>query len=213
MSDYVVHLTKGADPRSAFYSILLTGIINATAPSGIARDLANMNQNAAGFSEIPVQEVDRLANRYSAFGLGFHHNALVRQGGARVWYVELDRQVAAHLAALKDHHAQMNDPTDPFWAIAPFIERPGIYGNGSGTSSSGNASGGWPERTCGSPPTRLRSSSLRRESTRRSTPGSQQRRLPAIGNWSRHRSSILAGPMIDCLRRLRSISMLRDKSL
>jgi hypothetical protein len=131
MSDYVVHLTKGADPRSAFYSILLTGIINATAPSGIARDLANMNQNAAGFSEIPVQEVDRLANRYSAFGLGFHHNALVRQGGARVWYVELDRQVAAHLAALKDHHAQMNDPTDPFWAIAPFIERPGIYGNGT----------------------------------------------------------------------------------
>jgi hypothetical protein len=90
-----------------------------------------MNQTAACFSEIPVQEVDRLANRYSAYGLGFHHDTLVRQGGARVWYVELDRSIALHLAALKDQHEQMNNPADPFWAIAPFIERPGVYGNGA----------------------------------------------------------------------------------
>jgi hypothetical protein len=131
MSDYVVHLTKGVDARTAFYNILISGVISATAPSGIARDIAGMNQVAACFSEIPVREVDRLANRYSPYGLGFHHETLIRQGGARVWYVDLDRTVASNLVLLRDQHAQRIDPADPFWAVAPFIERPGVYGNGT----------------------------------------------------------------------------------
>jgi hypothetical protein len=130
MSEYVVHLTKGPDSRQAFYSILLTGVINAATPCGIARELASMNQTASCFSEIPVQEVCRLASRYSAYGLGFHHDTLLRQGGARVWYVDLDRPLAQCLDALKDQHVRMNDPADPFWSIAPYIERPGVYGNG-----------------------------------------------------------------------------------
>lgn len=131
MSEYVVHLTKGSDPRTAFYSILTSGVIRASSASGIARDVHGMGQVAACFSEIPVREVDRLADRYSPYGLGFHHKTLIRQRGARVWYVELDEFTANRLVSLRDHHVALNDPTDPFWDVAPFIDRPGIYGNGT----------------------------------------------------------------------------------
>ena len=85
MSEYVVHLTKGPDPRTAFYSILTSGVIRVGTASGLARDVPAMGQVAACFSDVPVYEVDRLASRYSAYGIGFHHETLVRQGGARVW--------------------------------------------------------------------------------------------------------------------------------
>ena len=130
MSEYVVHLTKGPSARDAFYAIL------ATESSGPRADREShetlmVSQAAACFSEIPVRMIDRLAYRDSPYGVGFHQEVLVRQRGARVWYVELDHGLATSLILLRDEHAARRDPADPFWDVAPFIERPGTYGNGA----------------------------------------------------------------------------------
>jgi hypothetical protein len=137
MSEFVVHFTKDTDGATAsdnLWNILRQGQVTAHSPMGFARrDTTPKSQNAASFSEVPLHLVHRLAARRSRFGVGFHHSALQRRGGSRVWYVEKDTLPAMHLEQLKHRHLRIGedggpDRRDPFWEIAPFIDFPGDYG-------------------------------------------------------------------------------------
>ena len=131
MSEHVVHLTKnGTQPaRDAFFNILMSGIVEARSPMGIARHLqVPRSQNAACFSEVPVPGMSRIAQRLSSYGFGVHQDVLIRQEGARVWYVDLDKSISAYLNLVVEEHLQRADPADPFWTVTPFWEKPGMYG-------------------------------------------------------------------------------------
>jgi hypothetical protein len=135
MSEYAVHFTKGSDRATAYEvvtKILGEGRIEPSRPLGAARYLLGLgdSQKPACFSEIPLDLLDRLIRRRSPYGIGFRHDLLVAQGGARVWY--LDKDGPASAAFEEVIRARMVgggiDPEDPLWRLTPFIDYPGEYG-------------------------------------------------------------------------------------
>lgn len=94
MSEYLVHFTTG---KEAFASILVEGHLRPSGPYGWGRKVKEVQERhmSACLSEIPLDLVDRLTARHGRWGIGFRRTAVIRQGGARVWYVDEGTPVAA----------------------------------------------------------------------------------------------------------------------
>ena len=136
MSEYVVHFTKEAPPRSAYdvmTSILYGCRLIPGGRYGIASGLhVAPAQEAVCFSEIPLDRLDRLIERRSKWGVGFRQEVLFAAGGGRVWYVDKGTALARSVEALmrEDTTGHGFAPTDdPIWKLTPFIDLPGEYGH------------------------------------------------------------------------------------
>ena len=95
MSDYVVHFTKlnnGVSSYDGMLGILASGKIEARSKFGCATNVNGLgeSQRCACFSEIPLDMLDRLVDRRSKYGIGFHQHTVIPKGGARVWYLDPD---------------------------------------------------------------------------------------------------------------------------
>lgn len=135
MSEYAVHFTKATDGEDAYHvmlRILPEGRLRpGPNPYGAARRITKLrdSQRSACFSEIPLDMLDRLVLRRSRYGIGFRQDFLVSNGGARVWYLDLEGEVADAFDELKQ--AKLSgaiDATDPLWRLTPFVDFPGDYG-------------------------------------------------------------------------------------
>ena len=130
MSEYAVHFTKDDATTSAYcvmINILATGQLKASGPFGAARrlDALGDTQEAVCFSEIPLDKLDRLVERRSSFGIAFKQGFLVSKGGARVWYVDNEGQVARTLRGMVSSRAVPGmDLADDFWKLTPFVDYP-----------------------------------------------------------------------------------------
>jgi hypothetical protein len=130
MSEYAVHFTKGDGTTSAYWvmmNILATGRLEASGPFGAARSLDALanTQMAVCFSEIPLDRLDRLVERRSNYGIAFKQDFLVTKGGARVWYVDNEGQVARTLRGMVSSRAAPGmDLADEFWKLTPFVDYP-----------------------------------------------------------------------------------------
>lgn len=130
MSDYVVHLTTNPTVLGA---ILGTGCLRASGPFGYSyfRKLPEVQQRhrSVCFSEIPLNELDRLTRRNGHYGIAFTKEFLRKNQGARVWYVD---QRSAQASSLNSHLEPLvaaKDFTNPIWELTPFIDlvMPGAY--------------------------------------------------------------------------------------
>src|SRR6266852_4616023 len=124
MSEHVVHMAKGRDSHDAYdniIGILASRKIEARTPFGIARNLAldPSSQRAVCFSEIPVERLDRLAERRIPgypdgwHGIGFSKAMVSERGGGPVFYAYAG---TPHELAVRDliRRAQITQaPDDP----------------------------------------------------------------------------------------------------
>jgi hypothetical protein len=138
MSDHVVHFTKprpgdapSDDGYSPMLSILWEGALRrGSEPYGAARRIATLgdSQRVVCFSETPLDQLERLVERRSRYGIGFRKEVLVAKGGGPLWYLD---QGGPHYVAVNDIiNAKVIaglDPTDPFWKLTPLIDQPGVY--------------------------------------------------------------------------------------
>ena len=76
---------------------------------------------SACFSEIPVDQIDRLANRRGRYGIGFKRSFVQAAGGGRVWYAEEPQRTLTFDAF---NYFWRTDPTrsNPLWKLTPFID-------------------------------------------------------------------------------------------
>lgn len=133
MSEYVVHFTKdesGSPAYSSMLSILSSGKLRARSRFGAARrlDALGESQQTACFSEVPLDRLDRLVERRSSYGIGFHQDFLVEAGGGRVWYLDNGSELASSVRALISQ--KVGPPMDlasPLWKVTPFIDFSGSY--------------------------------------------------------------------------------------
>ena len=138
MSEYVVHFTRDVGDRSAsetLYVILDADQLEpGPRPFGAARNLDALvdSQRVVCFSEIPLDRLDRLvARRRSRYGVGFTQDWITQAGGARVWYVDRDSAAYRAFQELLRQRLRPWDANDPLWALTPFIDFPGEYGDTS----------------------------------------------------------------------------------
>ncbi|MBB6469055.1 hypothetical protein HNQ96_004944 [Aminobacter lissarensis] len=123
LSDFVVHFTRDGIEPSAFnfVSFLRAGRLEARRRFGLGRDHVHSPPSVC-FTEAPLHMLRRVSDaRGSPFGVGFHKIFARRLGGGPVLYAydaigEATKELVARAA---------NDPTDPIWRIAPFIDQPG----------------------------------------------------------------------------------------
>ncbi|SMQ71901.1 hypothetical protein [Agreia sp. VKM Ac-1783] len=119
MSDYLVHFTS----RESLLSILNDLRIEGRNQFGWFRTdnaTANLRMSAC-FSEVPIDQIDRLAARRGRYGIGFRRTFVQSKGGGRVWYAEeLQRELL--FDAFK--HIYRTDPAriNPLWKLTPFFD-------------------------------------------------------------------------------------------
>lgn len=141
MSEYVVHFSR---TREALIEIMTSGAIEGRTPFGWAREFEQERdaarqrgeplrgyptQKCACLSEVPLDLLDRLIDRRGPWGLGFTKRSVVDDGGAPVWYVELDTPLASALTGLQ--HSVTPDRQRDFYGITPFVDKTGEFPNGS----------------------------------------------------------------------------------
>lgn len=131
MSDYVVHFAKDHAGRTAYdnmMGILSSGTIRAMNPFGIARTFAPdaASQKAACFSEIPLHQLDRLAEARSSYGIVFRKDFVIHRGGNPILYAYQNRPVSQAIRSLMAMGA--GDARHPVWRLTPFVDAPGTYG-------------------------------------------------------------------------------------
>jgi len=119
MSDYLVHFTN----RDALLSILSDLKIEARKEFGWFRSDAATSalRLSACFSEIPVDQIDRLANRRGRYGIGFKRTFVQAAGGGRVWYAE-DPQRRLTFEAFDHFWRTDTTRVNPLWKLTPFID-------------------------------------------------------------------------------------------
>lgn len=128
MSPYVVHFAKEAPSRTAYenaISILSQRTILAQGAFGAGRQLPPAKRSAC-FSEVPLHNLRRLADRRGKHGIGFRKEFLVERGGGPVLYAYRDTPQARAINAMVQ--TAVNQPEAPVWSLAPFIDLPGTYG-------------------------------------------------------------------------------------
>jgi hypothetical protein len=134
MSDFVVHFTKPGPPYHDAYqnmlSILGSRILVPGAEGfGIARKEKAVleTQRSVCFSEIPLDQLGRLVQRRSRYGIGFSKGFVRSRGGAPVWYVEFGSSAHSAVKHLMQKALAAPEPRkEPIWAMTPFID---IKGN------------------------------------------------------------------------------------
>ncbi len=128
MSPYVVHFTKTEGKRKAYnnaLSILSRRRIEARSPFGTGKHLAAAPLSIC-FSEIPLHNLARLADKRGCYGIGFRKGFLVERDGGPIMYAHKDTARAKALRKMASK--AKNDKDDPIWLIAPFVDQPGQYG-------------------------------------------------------------------------------------
>lgn len=89
-------------------------------------------QEAVCFSEIPLHELSRLADRRSSYGIGFSKDFISSRGGCPVWYVARGSANAKALQALMSEGLQNRAPaSERIWEVTSFIDFPGDYPSGT----------------------------------------------------------------------------------
>ncbi|WP_123391585.1 hypothetical protein [Nocardioides aurantiacus] len=128
MSEYAVHFTKdgagGTDGYMSMMSILSQGYLKPSGPFGVAAELDFLGsaQKSVCLSEVPLDQLARVVEHRSEYGIGFKQTVLIEKGGARVWYVnepsllaEFWRKITAEQGALRDTDAEL-------WRATPFVD-------------------------------------------------------------------------------------------
>lgn len=130
MSEYLVHLT---DTLDALTSILRDQTVHARSAYGAIRnhEVLGPGQRVVCMSEIPLDHLDRLADKHGRFGLAFTKRELTPRGAVPVWYLEREGPLQQRLFELVRRSAYWTqpDPDDFLWEVTPFIDYPGIYGD------------------------------------------------------------------------------------
>jgi hypothetical protein len=121
MSEYLVHFT---DSKHAFASILVEGLLRESGPYGWGRNIAEVAEahRSACLSEIPLDLVDRLTARHGRWGMGFHRSFVIKNGGARVWYVDEGSSVATEIFERVGDLLRTQHFEDRYWKMLPFID-------------------------------------------------------------------------------------------
>lgn len=121
-SDYVVHFTNDSGSISAanhFVAIIREGRLEARNRFGAGRSFPHCRPSVC-FTEAPLHQLRRIAERRSQFGLGFYKRLIIHRGGGPVFYAYGD-----HCEALiQIMHAHATEPSHPIWKVASFIEQP-----------------------------------------------------------------------------------------
>lgn len=128
MSPFVVHFAKQANSNSAYdnaISILSERRIEARSAFGAGRHLAPARTSVC-FSEVPLHQLSRLADVRGSHGIGFRKEFLVERGGGPILYAYKDSDHAKAMVSMV--HAAEQNPNDPVWRLAPFVDLPGTYG-------------------------------------------------------------------------------------
>lgn len=128
MSPFVVHFTTSSEGRSAYdnsMSILSGRTIEARNRFGTGRTF-DVAPKSVCFSEIPLHNLARMANKRGSYGIGFRKEFLVQRDGGPIMYAYKDTAQAKALRGLVAK--AKNQPDDPVWKIAPFVDQPGKYG-------------------------------------------------------------------------------------
>ncbi|WP_324701300.1 abortive infection system antitoxin AbiGi family protein [Micrococcus sp. HOU01] len=130
MSQFVVHFTD--DPR-VFAEILATGYLQASGPYGFswARKVPQVadRHHSVCFSEVPLNNVERLVRRHGNYGIGFTKDFIRSNQGARVWYVDQGSVQARRLNEHLKDLVSRGDFNHPMWELTPLIDlvMPGRY--------------------------------------------------------------------------------------
>lgn len=130
MSQYAVHFTSSPATLGV---ILGTGCLKASGPFGFSwfrkhADLWKRHRSVC-FSEVPLDNVERLTRRHGNFGIAFTKDFLRGRHAARVWYLDQGSSQAIALADRLNSLQASKDFTDPVWDLTPFIDlvMPGTY--------------------------------------------------------------------------------------
>jgi hypothetical protein len=130
MSEYAVHFTKdpdgGVDGYWNMLSILSDGLLRPGGPFGVAAgyNFLEDSQRSVCMSEIPLDQLARLVDHRSRYGIAFSQSALVEKGGGRVWYVNEPSPLATTWRDLVAQHGAALDPDAPIWKMTPFVDLP-----------------------------------------------------------------------------------------
>jgi len=131
MSNFVVHFTRlfnGKKPYWNMLGILSQRRIRAMSAFGIGRkDAPNeKSQYATCFSEVPLHQLSRLADKRSKYGIVFRKDFVVHRHGNPILYAYKGGQLNQSIRSLMK--ASKKDPGSDIWKITPFIDAPGAYG-------------------------------------------------------------------------------------
>jgi hypothetical protein len=142
MSEYVVHFCR---TRGALIDILESEFIEGRKPFGWSREFERERdaarqrrerlrdyptQKSVCLSEVPLDLLDRLIARRGPWGLGFTKKSVVTDGGAPVWYVEKDTELASALEVLQQSLTAVGQRSE-WHRITPFIDKVGEFPDGS----------------------------------------------------------------------------------
>jgi len=133
MSGYIVHLVQ--DTLGSAYAnmigVLSTRCLQARDQFGIARRRSPTLKPTVSFSEVPIDQLGRLARRRIRagsgewYGIGFAKDFMASRGAAPVFYAYPNSPPAQAALALMDQAEQADNPASaPIWDIAPFIDVP-----------------------------------------------------------------------------------------
>lgn len=128
MSPFVVHFTTSSEGRSAYdnaISILAGRRIEARNRFGTGKNFPVAPKSVC-FSEIPLHNLARMADKRGSYGIGFRKEFLVQRDGGPIMYAYKDTAQAKALRGLVAKAKKQ--PDDPIWKIAPFVDQPGKYG-------------------------------------------------------------------------------------
>lgn len=129
MSPFVVHFAKDSPKQSAYHnctSILAARRIEARTRFGSGKNY-QASPRSVCFSEIPLHHLSRLADERGPFGIGFRKEFLVARDAGPLMYAYKDTSHAMAISSLVSN--AKDDPTNPVWKIAPFVDQPGDYGS------------------------------------------------------------------------------------
>jgi Putative abortive phage resistance protein AbiGi, antitoxin len=142
MSEYVVHFCR---TREALIAILTSGAVEGLTPFGWSREFEQERdaarerreklsdyptQKSVCLSEVPLDLLDRLVERRGPWGLGFTKQSVVDDGGAPVWYVEKDTELALALTRVQQSLTAVSQRRE-WHRITAFIDKVGEFPNGT----------------------------------------------------------------------------------
>lgn len=81
------------------------------------------------FSEVPLHQLKRLADKRGPYGIVFRKEFIVERGGGPILYAYQDTPHAMAMRTLIE--GAVGKPSDPIWSVAPFVDQPGQYGRSS----------------------------------------------------------------------------------
>ncbi|MEV8174960.1 hypothetical protein [Microbacterium sp. NPDC079176] len=119
MSDYLVHFTK----RDALLNILDAGHVEARNQFGWGRNdgATSHLRMSTCLSEVPVDQIERIASRRGHYGIGFRRDFIQSLGGARVWYAE-EPQRTLLFETFGPLYRTDTARENGLWKLTPFID-------------------------------------------------------------------------------------------